>query len=196
MASSKVDIVNMALTVHLGARSIASFNDPGKEALLARTGYDDTRDEVLRAHPWNCATKRASLVLDGTPPEWGFDNAFQQPADCLRIMEVFGETGSSGAYREGYDWQIENGRIVTDLTAPLQIRYIFRNEAVTTYDAEFVKALGYKLASEWVEPLIKAANLKVTMLDFYKQVLASARATDGQEGSPKKLESFTWLSVR
>jgi hypothetical protein len=196
MASSPVDICNIALTVHLGANSISSFNDPGKEALLARTAYNETRNEVLRAHPWNCATKRAALVANATAPEWGFDFAYPQPNDCLRILEVLDETGSSGAYRLGYDWQLEDGEIVTDLSSPLNIRYIFENTVVETYDAEFVKALSYKLASEWVEPLVKAANLKGEMVEFYKQVLASARATDGQEGSPRKLESFSWLTVR
>lgn len=196
MASSNVDICNIALTVHLGGKPISSFNDPGKEALLARTTYIETRNEVFRAHPWNCATKRASLLANATAPIWGFDYAYEIPNDCLRVLEVLDETGSSGAYREGYDWQLEERNIVTDLTAPLYIRYIFENTVVTTYDAEFIKALSYKLAHEWVEPLIKAANLKDEMEDHYKQVLASARATDGQEGSPKKVEAFSWLAVR
>ena len=187
--TSEVDICNIALTVHLGARSISSFNDDSKEALLARTSYNASRDAVLRAHPWNACTKRIDISASGTPPVWGFDYAYQQPPDCLRVLEVEGETDHEF-------WQSENKQIVTNLTSPINIRYIFRNTAVGSYDSEFVNALSYYLAMSWVEPLVKAANLKGEMFDLYKSVLSSARGTDGQEGSPRKVEASTWLNVR
>lgn len=195
MASSDVDIVNIALSVHLGAESISSFSEDSKEAVLARTSYAETRDEVLRAHPWNCAVKRVSLVANADAPDWGFDIAYQLPSDYLRVMQVNGETASSPG-REGYLWQVEDGKILTDLSAPLEILYIYRNTVVTRYDAELVNALSYKLALKWVEPLVKAANLKAVMADLYRGAISSARGSDGQEGSPKRIQSSMWLDVR
>jgi hypothetical protein len=145
----------------------------------------------LRAHPWNCATKRQSLTANTETPDWGYDYAYQVPTDCLRVLEVNGEDVGSSTL-----WQIEKGEIVTDLSPPLEIKFIFRNTEVPTYDPEFVSALSYKLAVEWVEPLIKAANLKQTMFELYKQALSAARGTDGQEGSPRRIQSSTWLDVR
>jgi hypothetical protein len=195
MATSEVDICNIAFTAHLGAKSIQSFQDATKEGLLARTSYDEIRDSVLRAHPWNCATKRAAITPDAAAPAWGFDLAYSLPADYLRVTEVEGETVGIDQYT-GYKWQIESGKIVTDLTSPLNIKYIYRNTSVGSYDAELVEALSYKLAMTWVEPLIKAANLKEVMHELYRAALSSARGSDGQEGSPRKVESSTWLDVR
>jgi hypothetical protein len=189
MASSEVDIVNIALTAHLGARSIEDFNDNSKEAKLARTSYNDIRKSVMRAHPWNCCMKRTSISTLEDAPVWGFDYAYQTPVDCLRVLEVNGETWLES-------WQVENNQIVTDLSPPIEIRYIFDNTSVGSYDPEFIDALSYKLAYSWVEPLVKAANLKKLMFDFYKAALSSARGTDGQEGSPRKIEANRWLDVR
>jgi len=195
MATSEVDICNIAFTAHLGAKPIQSFQDSTKEGLLARTSYKEMRDSVLRAHPWNCATKRLAITQDGDNPVWGFEAAYTLPEDYLRVTEIDGETIGVDQYT-GYKWQIETGKILTDISSPLNIKYIFRNTSVGSYDAELVEAISYKLAMTWVEPLIKAANLKEVMHELYRAALSSARGSDGQEGSPRKIESSTWLDVR
>jgi len=195
MANTAVDICNIALTTHLGANSISSFDEDTREGLLARTSYNEIRDEVLRAHPWNCATRRASIPANATAPEWGFDFAYQIPNDCLRVLEVNGEQAGVGG-GEGWLWQVEENTIVTDLSSPLEIRYIFRNVTVSRYDAELVNALALRLALAWTEPLVKAANLKQAMFDLYREAITSARGSDGQEGSPKRIQSSSWINVR
>lgn len=189
MASSEVDIVNIALVTHLGARSIASFNDDSKEAQLARTNYKETRDATLRAHPWNFASQRVQLTADADPPSWGFDFAYTQPTDCLRVFRVNGESRWN-------KWKAESGKILTDFESPISILYVYRNETVSRYDPEFVMALSYALALQWVEPLIKASNLKSEMAELYADALKSARGSDGQEGSPEEVDASSWLSVR
>lgn len=189
MATSDVDICNIALTVHLGANPIANIDDDTKEGILALTSYAEIRDSVLSAHPWNCATKRVSLTANVATPEWGYNFEYQEPEDCLRVLELNGETSA-------WTWQIEDGVILTDFGSPLEIRYIYRNTTVTRYDPELVTALSYMLAASWVEPLVKAANLKAVLFDMYKASIGSARSTDGQEGSPRKVEASTWLDRR
>jgi len=51
------------------------------------TFFDDARDEILAAHPWNFACKRA-LAIQTTDPLFGYDNAFTMPSDCLRILTI------------------------------------------------------------------------------------------------------------
>ena len=189
MANSKTDIVNHALLA-LGHRTILSFNDPSIEAQLARATYDTKRDAVLRAHPWNFSIKRASISADSETPAWEFDSQYTMPSDCLRVLELQNEDMDVGR------WRIEGRKILTNIGAPLNIRYIFRNEVVTQYDPLFVEALSFRLAMDWVEPLVKAANLKEVMMAAYQEKLSEARTMDGAESTPLKIEADTWIDVR
>ena len=58
----EVTICNLALA-RLGDSRIVTFADAKPEAEYCALFYEATRDEVLRAHPWNFATKLVSLPL-------------------------------------------------------------------------------------------------------------------------------------
>jgi len=68
MAATKLKIANFALR-EAGAKSITTFGETtSEEGRAINDVYDDTRDEVLSAHPWTFAQKRAALakVITGT----------------------------------------------------------------------------------------------------------------------------------
>ena len=58
--ATDIDICNLALS-HFGARSIDGFNDGSEGGRLCGVFYEQTLDEVLRAHAWNFAIKRTTL---------------------------------------------------------------------------------------------------------------------------------------
>lgn len=60
MASNDYDIVNMAL-VRIGANTIESLSDGSRNANAANEVYELLRNELLKAHLWNFATRRAWL---------------------------------------------------------------------------------------------------------------------------------------
>jgi hypothetical protein len=60
MASNDFEIVNLAL-VRLGATRITSLSDGSRNANEANAIYSLIRDEVLRGHAWNWATRVADL---------------------------------------------------------------------------------------------------------------------------------------
>lgn len=60
MASNDYEIVNLAL-VRLGTARISSLSDGSRNANEANAIYTLIRDEVLRAHPWNFATRKQTL---------------------------------------------------------------------------------------------------------------------------------------
>lgn len=75
MASSKIDIANIALN-KLGQRAITSFTQSGStQAAAINRVYEDILKEVLSEHPWSFAQKRVALTA-------------VVPADVSRTIEV------------------------------------------------------------------------------------------------------------
>ena len=79
-STTQVSICNMALRL-IGATRITSITASSEEARVLNDIWTDTLDEVLAAHPWNFAIKRATLTeLGGTVETWtasGTTNVWQ-----------------------------------------------------------------------------------------------------------------------
>ncbi|MFO1112560.1 MAG: hypothetical protein U1E35_01330, partial [Rhodospirillales bacterium] len=93
MALSQIDLCSRAL-LKVGARTITSFEEGTAEAEVAASLYPTVRDATLSAHPWNFATAQMNLSKLATPPIADFANAFQIPADCIRVLSA-GTAGRS-----------------------------------------------------------------------------------------------------
>ena len=161
--ASEVGIVNAALR-KLGAGTLTALSDASVEGRLANATYAEYRDKLLRSHPWNFATKRLSIAANATAPVWEYDNAFNVPADFLRLMDV--------SNPQLMDYRIEataDGTvIVTDIAGPLKIKYIAQITDPNKMDAEFREALASLLASEWAEPHTGIASLGQQMTVEHK----------------------------
>ncbi|MEK9796979.1 MAG: hypothetical protein VW713_09580, partial [Alphaproteobacteria bacterium] len=86
-AISAVSICSNALLL-LGDAPISSFDEDNDRTRLVANLYSAKRDRVLRAHPWNCATKREVLSPDATAPAFDWANRFLLPGDWLRTLSV------------------------------------------------------------------------------------------------------------
>ena len=98
--ATEVSICSNALR-RLGDDPITSLTDDTERARLCNSFYTDTRDAVLRLHPWNFAITRASLAKLATAPGYGFANKFSLPTNpyCLRVL---------GMEYEDYIFKVEN----------------------------------------------------------------------------------------
>lgn len=198
--ASQVDIANLAF-VALGANRITSFDDGSKNANTVKAIYDQTRDAELRRHLWNFAMTRDSLAALSDEPEFGFDLMYQLPSDCLRLVQV-GEyfhvvaNLSDALDRSEQPYQLEGRRILTDLAAPLSIRYIAQVTDTTQYDALFVQALGKRLALEMCEALTQSTTKKETIQQDYADIINEAKRTDAIENPPENLPDDSWLLSR
>jgi hypothetical protein len=187
-APSETSIANGALVL-LGERRINSLDDPNsKTAKILKDRFDEVRDELLRQHPWNFATKRVALPANVTAPIWGFDHAYSLPEDCLRVLEL-SNPGLS-------PYRIEGRTIVTDIDAPINLEYTSRVTDATQMDVMFRQVLSAALAADVAEA-ITGTTTKVDQLEGIKRArLRSARTPDGQEPSPRRIESSEWLDAR
>jgi len=184
MALSKITICTNAL-LQLGSQPIDSFEDATDLSALCANLWPQTLDGVLRAHPWNCATKRLSLAPSANAPIYGFSFAFDLPGDFLRLMEA----------DSLYDYKVE-GRQILGNENPLLIKYIYRNEAVPTYDSLLIEALTAAMKTALAYPITKSTTKEAECLALYKDRLQMARTVDGLEGTPDAIGSSQLLGAR
>ena len=183
---SAVDICNRALS-RVGEGRITSLTDGTKQARACDSAYSHVRDEVLRAHPWNSAITRASLAKLSSSPSFGYDDEYQLPADCLRVVEVYDTT---------LPWVVEGKKLLSDEGSPLSIRYVKREEDPNQWDSLLVSAVSARLALELCEELTQSNTKRERAAREYEAIMSSARRADGQEQSPMPFEEDAWVNAR
>ena len=190
MTISVVSICNRALDL-LGADPIISLDDGSKAANLCQRNFTPTADSVLRLYPWNAAMRRAALPALSDAPAWGFKYQYQlpegpEPSPCLRLIRV----------ESGEEFRVEGRRVLADYSAPLNILYIGRIADPAEYDSLLAEAIAAKLAVHLAGNLTESAARIEAMRTYLKDVLASARAIDAQEGGAEAFDIDAWLVAR
>lgn len=185
--TSAVSICSNALLL-LGDNPIDSFDVDNNRTRLVANLYTQKRDRVLRAHPWNCATKRVVLSPDTDAPEFDWAYRFTVPEDWLRTLSV-------GLEDEPDDFRPE-GRVILMDSNVCRLRYIFRNEVEATWDALLIDAMTQVMVAALTYPITKSTTKQATEEEIVKMVLKSARAVDGQEAPSETLGDFPLLANR
>ncbi len=189
---SEVAVYNMALDM-LDEGPVTSPTDDTRPARLLARNYAQTRDEVLRAHPWNFATKRASLPTLSEKPAFGWQRAFELPTDCLRVLPLTVDGCLNG---NPVAHEIEGRRLLSDASAPLRVRYIHRVINPGEFDPLFARALSARLAV-YVGHVITGKQSYVERISgLYRDVLLEARRTDALEGTPQAPLGEDWIEAR
>lgn len=197
--ASDVEIANAAL-IKVGDDRITSFDDPSKAARLIKARYAMIREAELRSHDWSFAMKRAKLPALVAAPSWGFARQFQLPTDFLRLNRINGTWLPLGLndYKtdEEQMYAIEAGKILTDLSAPLEIRYVYKVEDPAQFDAMFVEAFACRLAMELAEPLTQSNSKRQLAADAYSDAIAAAKRANAIEKPPVDIPDDTWVLSR
>ena len=186
MASSAVAIANIALSL-LGQQPILSFTDDSNRARMVNLRYEDIRDAVLRSHLWNSAMKRVSLSKNATDPVWGYDNAYDLPADFIRLASM---------HELGIDYRIEGRQLVTE-NSSAKILYVARITDVNTMDELLKQAIAARLAAELSLPLTGSESHARMMWRLWQDKLDEARYVDAIEGpTDLDIRPSVWLEQR
>ena len=183
MATTFVEIANRAITF-LGGDVLTDLTDDTKEGRAVNRIYEQTRDALLRDHPWNFAIKRVSISANATSPIWEYTNAFDWPSDALRIIEV--DTTE--------EWAVEGRQIVSDAAAPLLIAYIHRVTDASLFDAKFIEAFSLRLAADIAFDLTASESTARVAETKFTIFMNEAKIVDGQESLSADEQS--WLDAR
>ncbi len=186
--ATDVGIINAAYAL-LNEQGINQLTENSPRANKASALWEMIRDEVIRDHPWKCCTKRTSISADVATPLYDWAYQYTLPQDFMKVLQV-GELGYEVPYA------IENGKIVTDQSAPLYFRYIYKNEDASTYDSMMVSALIYRMAAAFAYGTTGSSALRDSFIQEYNMLLKKARAVDGQDNPPEMLGDTPSLAVR
>jgi hypothetical protein len=185
MPVSTIDIVNDALDL-IGQAALVSLEVKNPLAERVRRKWPSVRDDVLRAHPWKCATKRTQLQKLLDAPLFGFKNQFQLPGDFLRLVQTEPECPCA----------VENNKLMADVDK-LAIAYVFRLEDMTIVDSTLRKCFELKLASELCFGTTASAQQSQSLYALYRDKLREARGYDSREGAGTELPfTSNWASAK
>jgi hypothetical protein len=200
--ASQVDIANLALS-YLGAATITSLSDPTTSARVINAEYDLHRKAELRGpNRWRFAIARTTMAASATSPASGpYSYQYPLPADCLRVLDV-GDSFPAidlSDYRTSWttaDYQLEGRQILTNLPAPLSLRYTQDLTDTSQFDSLFVIALAAKLAWTCCERITQSEVKRKLAIDQYQSAISDARRTNALELVPEYPADSAWVIAR
>ncbi len=188
--ASNVEIANRALQ-YLGAKRIAALTEDSRNAQAINACFESVKLAELRKHPWAFAIARASLAANATAPIFTRDNSFPLPSDFVRLLPQDAEDNMNNL-----DWQIEGRNIITNDSAPLEIRYIYNVTDPNEMDALFREAFAAKLAEVTCEEITQSNSKKADAKDTYKEIIAEAKRANAIEKVAEKPPEDEWVTCR
>lgn len=188
--ASKVEICNRALQ-KLGAKRIVSLDEDSKNARACNVAFESIKLAELADHTWNFATKRAQLAADDPGPAFGYARSFTLPADYVRLLPPDVEDNTPYL-----DWSIEGRKILTNDSAPLNIRYVSDVTDPNLMSPLFREALSCKIAMELAEEITQSNSKAEKAKEDYRFAIAEARRTNAIEKPAPKVADDSWVQVR
>lgn len=189
--TSEVGICNSALAKIGESEFITTLTEDNKRARVCNQQYFKLRDDLLRGHQWNFATKRLKLAQDSSTPVSEFDFQYTLPADWLRTVDVHNNDGGLGTV----EYRMEGGKILSN-SDEIWLVYIFRVTDVNAMSADFQEALAYRLAVELATPVAQSNTLKQALSEDFKSQLRRAKSSDSIEDFPPAFPEGSWVTDR
>lgn len=188
--ASTVEIANRALQI-LGAKRIVSLTEDSRNARAIAAAYQPVKKAELRKHVWNFAVARVQLAADATAPAFTRSTSFTLPSDFLRLLPPDPEVNLNDL-----DWIVEGRCIITNDSAPLDVRYIRNVDDPNTFDSLFCEALSAKLAEQLCEEITQSNTKVATAQAFYKDVVAEAKKANAVEKVAEQPPEDSWVTCR
>lgn len=198
MASS-ITIANGAALI-LGEAPITSLADATVFARAAKAAYDPCRQAELQATNWSFALTRANMAANATAPVWGFTTAFPYPSDAIRIVQVgsyfVGLTLTNYRTTDEVEYALEKRQILTNMSAPLPIRYVADITDAQQFAPLFADAVSHRIAWRICKRVTQSDALKASIRSDYAIVIQEAIRANAVEKPPVALPDDSWVISR
>lgn len=193
--TSEVSIINEAL-LELGQKTIVARTDDSTDARTMDDLFDSTRDNLLRRHTWNFATKRIKLARSANTPAFEFAYQYPVPSDWLRTVVVsasdHGHTDI--AYKQAYD--ATDGRVILSDATELWLAYVGQVTDPGVFGPDFARLLALDLAQRACIKLKNSRPLREGLEKSYKAQWLAATSADAIEDMPDRRPEGSWVTGR
>tara|TARA_R110000765_G_scaffold200964_1_gene306401 strand:- start:1942 stop:2532 length:591 start_codon:yes stop_codon:yes gene_type:complete len=194
--ASDVQIAKLALQ-HIGDRwDITALDDASPEAEQVNLIFEDTRDALLRAHPWGFAKKFTSpAALTGTVPG-NWDYMYTYMTDALTVRGIIDPTKENLTIKFEVARNDTGAKVI--LTNQEDPEFVY-TQAITDpneFDPQFVLAFSYMLASRLAIPLTGDGSIAQAMLQQALISVGAAEETDSNEGIEPDKPEASWITAR
>lgn len=202
MATDKLQLYNLALTVYLGERKLASLSENREprraldDAWSGGSGNGAVKYCLEQGH-WKFAQRAVKLAY--TPsitPAFGHQYAFTKPTDCVKLSkmctdEYFKEPNLEYAEEAGF-W--------TSNVQDLYISYVSNDATfggdMSLWPESFVQVVALYLAKN-IATRVTGADSKTDKLEAkYVRALLDARSKDAMQGPTQFTPSGAWTRAR
>lgn len=185
---------NLAL-LRIGDKTVASPEEPSREAKLCASIWEHCRDTVLQSFAWPFARRRVVLApLPSSVTNWAY--AYVYPTDCLRALAIV--TPGARLVRSDQFTPFEVGRdasgtrvIYSDMPAA-ELEYCARVDDVTQWTPLAQDALAWLMAAELSIPITGKADKETRARQAFNLALSAAATASAQEGwrGPEPMGEF------
>lgn len=200
MATTEVEIYNLALNA-IGARNnVVAPDERSREAEVCRLWYKQVRDQVLAAAPWPAAMTFVRLALlsetdEEVPwasgaPQPGFQYAYSSPTDMLRprYLTSFARFTMT-SYPSGIN-AIMTGQVDAILA------YTSKAIAIGNWDSQLQMSIIYGLAAHICMPLSGKTQRSRAMLEQANLLIETAREGAANVNDEMFEAIPDWISAR
>lgn len=196
MAVSEVSICNYALRL-VGGDRITALDSTSVNGARCDDLFDYLRDDLLRCHFWNFATRMAQLTVANDTPTFEFDYAYTLPTDWLRTISVHDNDAGLGALNF-LEMDLGDGtHVLATSSDQVYIKYVAQITDPTKYPPDFVMAFQLALARDLATVV---ANMGVDKLDKLERqatkALLRAKSADALGNPPPRRPAGSWATSR
>lgn len=163
-----------------------SLDENSKEAKCCNSEYNKCRQSVLRMYKWGFANKRVVLSPDPVAPAFEYDYAFQLPADCIKILELFEYEG---------EFKREGNQLLCN-TDSLNLKYTFDAVDLTGVDPLFCDLLEWYLAWNISRYLTESETVRQETWNGFRAILPMSKFHQSTEHSQELFEDETLIEAR
>ena len=199
MASSTIEIWNLALSAAGGRGLVTSPSDKSREADLCRQWFPQVKDTIMKSASWPCGRKfqRLSLITEQdtdvewtglTPsPDWRY--GYAEPSDMLapRYLSTFAR----------FDRLQFNGStlIMTNQDRAI-LHYSADVDDVSRWDVSLTNAIIHTLASVITTPLTGKRLLARENREIANEVVLLAQTEVANEMEDRYDSMPSWIAAR
>lgn len=197
--ASQNEIANWALDL-VGETAITDITDAVEPAERLLAAWGPTRDQALREKLWRFSIARASLSALAAAPTWGFDLQYQINGDVVRVVQVDQyfppPVTSDYVDSDTAPFLIEGDKILTDITAPLKVRWVVNSVDVGLWDACFARVMACDLADRISTRVTASESIKARIKAERMDALSAAQRANALETPPRFMSDGTWIAAR